>query len=151
MLRTDSINDSAGPNAPLAVGSVIRLVTAGLESISMCLDDAIGSDDCPILHEAILATFYSRLHLYKLNLSSDKSSAWPGWASTFIVSCFEQWLRWADRPTGNSSLGWTTPEKQRLSGTPCPASFPTYDRLHLLPLHDLYRESAPILCYTTPR
>ena len=53
--------------------SVMRLVTAGLDNIRMYLDDAIGSDDCPIRHVAALATFFARLRLHKLKLSPDKS------------------------------------------------------------------------------
>ena len=52
---------------------VMRLVTAGLDNNRMYLDDAIGSDDCPIHHVATLATFFARLRLHKLKLSSDKS------------------------------------------------------------------------------
>ena len=51
----------------------MRLVTAGLDNIRMYLDDAIGSDDCPIHHVATLATFFARLRLHKLKLSPDKS------------------------------------------------------------------------------
>ena len=39
----------------------------------MYLDDAIGSDDCPIQHVATLATFFARLRLHKLKLSPDES------------------------------------------------------------------------------
>ena len=39
----------------------------------MYLDDAIGSDDCPLGHVATLATFFARLRLHKLKLSPDKS------------------------------------------------------------------------------
>ena len=53
--------------------SVMRLVTAGLDNNRMYLDDAIGSDDCPIHHVATLATFFTCLRLHKLNLSPDKS------------------------------------------------------------------------------
>ena len=53
--------------------SVMRLVTAGLENIRMYLDDAIGSDDCPLHHGATLATFFARLRLHQLKLSPDKS------------------------------------------------------------------------------
>lgn len=35
--------------------------------------DAIGSDDYPTNHIAIPATFYTRLHIHKLQLSTDKS------------------------------------------------------------------------------
>ena len=51
----------------------MRLVTAGLDNIRMYLDDAIGSDDSPIHHEATLATFFARLRLHSLKLSPDKS------------------------------------------------------------------------------
>ena len=67
----DSVCPKALP-APLS-GSFRSLVTAGLDNIRMYLDDAIGSDDCPIHHVATLATFFSRLHLHKLKLSPDKS------------------------------------------------------------------------------
>ena len=53
--------------------SVMRLVTAGLDNIRMYLDDAIGSDDCPLHHVATLAAFFARLRLHKLKLSPDKS------------------------------------------------------------------------------
>ena len=59
--------------APAWFVSVMRLVTAGLDNIRMCLDDAIGSDDCPIHHVATLATFFARLRLHILKLSPDKS------------------------------------------------------------------------------
>ena len=62
--------------APVWFFSVMRLVTAGLDPIRMYLDDAIGSDDCPIQHVATLATFFARLRLRKLKLSPDKS--WIG-------------------------------------------------------------------------
>lgn len=52
--------------------SVMRLVTAGLENIRMYYD-AIGQDDGPIHHLAILATFFARLHPHKLKLSPDES------------------------------------------------------------------------------
>ena len=51
----------------------MRLVTAGLDNIRMYLDDAIGSDDCPLHHVATLATFFARLRLHQLKLSPDKS------------------------------------------------------------------------------
>ena len=57
-----------------------RLVRFGHETrygrpynIRMYLDDAIGSDDCPLHHVATLATFFARLGLHKLKLSPDKS------------------------------------------------------------------------------
>ena len=53
--------------------SVMRLVTADLDNIRMYLDDAIGSDDCPLHHVAALATFFAPLRLHKLKLSPDKS------------------------------------------------------------------------------
>ena len=59
--------------APAWFVSVMRLVTAGLDNIRMYLDDAIGSDDCPIHHVATLATFFARLRFHKLKLSPDKS------------------------------------------------------------------------------
>ena len=59
--------------APAWVVKIMRLVTAGLDNIRMYLDDAIGSDDCPIHHVATLATFSARLRLHKLKLSRDKS------------------------------------------------------------------------------
>ena len=59
--------------APAWFVSVMRLVTAGLDNIRMYLDDAIGSDDCPLHHAATLATFFTRLHLHKPKLSPDKS------------------------------------------------------------------------------
>ena len=65
------IQGAAG--APAWFVSVMRLVTAGLDNIRMYLDDAIGSDDCPLHHVATLATFFARLRLHKLKLSPDKS------------------------------------------------------------------------------
>ena len=59
--------------APAWFVSVVRLVTAGLDNICMYLDDAIGSDDCPLHHVATLAAFFARLRLHKLKLSPDKS------------------------------------------------------------------------------
>ena len=59
--------------APALFVSVMRLVTAGLDNIRMYLDDAIGSDDCPIHLVATLATFFARLRLHKLKLSPHKS------------------------------------------------------------------------------
>ena len=59
--------------APAWFVLVMRLVTAGLDNIRMYLDDAIGTDDCPIHHVAALATFFARLRLHKLKLSPDKS------------------------------------------------------------------------------
>ena len=59
--------------APAWFVLVMRLVTAGLDTIRMYLDDVIGSDDCPIHHVATLATFFARLRLHKLNLFPDKS------------------------------------------------------------------------------
>ena len=53
--------------------SVMRLVTAGLDNIRMYLDDAIGSDDCPLHHVTTLATFFAHLRLRQLNLSPDIS------------------------------------------------------------------------------
>ena len=51
----------------------MRLVTAGLDNIRMCLDDTIGSDDCPLHHVTTLAAFFPRLRLHQLKLSPDKS------------------------------------------------------------------------------
>ena len=59
--------------APAWFVLVMRLVTVGLDTIRMYLDDAIGSDDCPIHHVATLATFFARLRLHKIKLSSDES------------------------------------------------------------------------------
>ena len=59
--------------APAWFVSVMRLVTADLDNIRMYLDDAIGSDDCPLHHVVTLATFFARLRLHKLKLSPDKS------------------------------------------------------------------------------
>ena len=59
--------------APAWFVSVMRLVTASLDNIRMYLDDAIGSDDCPLHHIATLATFFVLRRLYKLKLSLDKS------------------------------------------------------------------------------
>ena len=59
--------------APAWFVSVMRLVTAGLDNIRTYLDDAIGSDDCPIHHVATLATFFARLRLHQLKLSPDES------------------------------------------------------------------------------
>ena len=59
--------------APAWFVSVMRLVTAGHDNIRTYLDDAIGSDDCPIHYVATLATFFARLRLHKLKLSPDKS------------------------------------------------------------------------------
>ena len=58
--------------APSWFVSVMRLVTAGLDNIRMYLDDAIGSDDCPLHHVATLATYFARLRLHKPKLSPDK-------------------------------------------------------------------------------
>ena len=59
--------------APAWFGSVMRLVTAGLDNIRMYLDDAIGSDDYPLHRVATLAAFFARLCLHKLKPSPDKS------------------------------------------------------------------------------
>ena len=59
--------------APAWFVSVMRPVTAGLDNIRMYLDDAIGSDDCPLHHVATSAAFFARLRLHKLKLSPDKS------------------------------------------------------------------------------
>ena len=50
----------------------MRLVTAGLDNVRMYLDDAIGSDDCPLHHVTTLTAFFARLHLHQLKLSPDK-------------------------------------------------------------------------------
>ena len=52
---------------------VMRLVTAGFDNIRMYLDDANGSDGCPLYHVETLATFFAHLRLHKLKLSPDKS------------------------------------------------------------------------------
>ena len=52
--------------APAWFVSGMRLVTAGLDNIRVYLDDAIGSDNCPIHHVATLATFFARFRLHKL-------------------------------------------------------------------------------------
>ena len=59
--------------APAWFVSVMRLVTAGLDNIRMYLDDAIGSDDCPLHHVTTLTAFFARLRLHQLKLSPDKS------------------------------------------------------------------------------
>ena len=59
--------------APAWFVSVMRLVTAGLDNIRMYLDDAIGSDDCPLRHVTTLTAFFARLCLHQLKLSPDKS------------------------------------------------------------------------------
>ena len=59
--------------APSLFVSIMRLVTAGLDNMLMCLDDAIGPDDCPHHHVVTLAAFFARLRLHKLKLSPDKS------------------------------------------------------------------------------
>ena len=59
--------------APAWFISVMRLVSAGLDKIRMYLDDAIGSDDCPLHHVTTLAAFFARLRLHQLKLSPDKS------------------------------------------------------------------------------
>ena len=51
----------------------MRLVTTGLDNVRMYLDDAIGSDGCPINHLSTLATVFALLRLHKLKLSPDKS------------------------------------------------------------------------------
>ena len=59
--------------APAWFVSVMSLVTAGLDNIRMYLDDAIGSNDCPIHHVTTLTAFFARLRLHQLKLSPDKS------------------------------------------------------------------------------
>ena len=59
--------------APAWFVSVMRLVTTGLDNVRLYLDDAIGSDECPINHVPTLATFFAPLRLHKLKLSPDKS------------------------------------------------------------------------------
>ena len=54
--------------APAWFVSVMRLVTADLDNIRMYLDDAIGTDDCPLHHVTTLAAFYARLRLHQLKL-----------------------------------------------------------------------------------
>ena len=61
------------PGAPAWFVSVMRLVTSGLDNIRMCLDDTIGSDDCPLHHVTTLTAFFTRLRLHQLKLSRDKS------------------------------------------------------------------------------
>ena len=62
--------------APAWFVSVNRLVTGGLDSIRMYLDDAIGSDDSLITHVATFATFFARLRFHTLKLSPNKT--WIG-------------------------------------------------------------------------
>ena len=62
-----------GSGAPAWFVSVMRLVTAGLDNIRMSLDDAIGSDDCPLHRVTTLTAFFARLRLHQLKLSPDKS------------------------------------------------------------------------------
>ena len=59
--------------APAWFVSVMRLVTNGLNSIRMYLDDAIGSNDSPTAHVATLATSFARLRLHNLKLSPNKT------------------------------------------------------------------------------
>ena len=59
--------------APAWFVFVLWLVTGGLDSIRMYLDDAIGSNDCFITHVATLATFFARLRLHNLKLSPNKT------------------------------------------------------------------------------
>ena len=59
--------------APAWFVSVMRLVTGNLDTTQMYLDDAIGSNDSPTTHVATLATFFSRLRLHNLKLSSNKT------------------------------------------------------------------------------
>ena len=59
--------------APAWFASVMRLVTAGLDNIRSYLDDAIGSNDCPLRHVTTLTAFFARLRLHQLKLSPDKS------------------------------------------------------------------------------
>ena len=51
----------------------MRLVTPGLDNIRMYLDNAIGSDDCPLYRVTTLTVFFARLCLHQLKLSPDKS------------------------------------------------------------------------------
>ena len=60
-------------DAPAWFILVMRFVTAGLDNIRMYLDDAIGSDDCPLHHVTTLTAFFVRLRLHQLKLSPDKS------------------------------------------------------------------------------
>ena len=59
--------------APAWFVLVMRLVTVGLDNIRMYLDDAVGSDNCPLHHVTTLAAFFARLRLHQLKLSPDKS------------------------------------------------------------------------------
>ena len=59
--------------APAWFVSVMRLATAGLDNICMYLDDAIGSDDCPLHRVTTVAAFFARLRLHQLKLFPDKS------------------------------------------------------------------------------
>ena len=68
--------------APAWFVSAMRLVTAGLDNLRMYLDDAIGSNDCPVHHVATLATFFARLLHHKLKLSPKNPASEPH-VSTF--------------------------------------------------------------------
>ena len=59
--------------APAWFVSVMRLVTNGLVSIRMYLDNAIGSNDSPIANVVTLASFFARLRLHNLKLSPNKT------------------------------------------------------------------------------
>ena len=59
--------------SPAWLVSVMRLVTDGLDSIRMYLDNAMGSDASSMAHVATLATFFARLPLHNLKLSTYKS------------------------------------------------------------------------------
>ena len=61
--------------APAWFVSVMKLVTTGLDNVRMYLDDAIGSDDCPINHVSTLATFlrayaYTNSNFHRTNPES---------------------------------------------------------------------------------
>lgn len=60
------------PGAPAWFVSVSNLATASLENVRMYLV-AIGLDDYAIHHTATLGTFSTRMRLYILKLSPDKS------------------------------------------------------------------------------
>ena len=72
--------------APAWFVSVMRLITAGLDNIRMCLDDAIGSDDCPLHHVATLAAFFARLRLHELKLSRINPGSEPHVSTLWVTS-----------------------------------------------------------------
>ena len=75
--------------APAWFVSVKRLVTAGLDNIRMYVDDAIGSDDCPIHHVATLATFFARLSLHELTLSQINPGSEPHVSTFWVTSSWQ--------------------------------------------------------------